>query len=353
MQAGASHAIVNSHQTVTGDFTRAPDLEFPAAQMHELIASAVGPERAEFLDATRLATALLGNSIATNLFMVGYAWQRGLIPLSLAAIERAIELNGVAVEVNKEALLWGRRAAHDLAAVEALAAPRAAPPSHHLSADLDELVARRVRFLTDYQDAAYAGRYRALVERARAAEAARAPGLTGLAEAVARNYFKLLAYKDEYEVARLFAAPEFAAKLRAQFEGDYKLRFHLAPPLVARRDLDTGHLIKREFGPWMLRAMKILARLRGLRGTAFDPFGRTPERRRERQLIADYEALMDEVLAGLDAETHALALALAAVPEGIRGFGHVKERHLEVAEAHQAQLLQAFRNPQARQTAAE
>jgi indolepyruvate ferredoxin oxidoreductase len=321
--------------------------------MHDLIREAVGDERVEYLDATRLATALLGNSIATNLFMVGYAWQRGLIPLSLDAIEGAIELNGIAVEANKEALVWGRRAAHDLAAVEALARPREEPPSLHLSADLDEVVARRVDFLTDYQNAAYAARYRALVDRARAAEAARAPGMTGLAEAVARYYFKLLAYKDEYEVARLFAAPEFAAKLRAQFEGDYKLRFHLAPPLGSRRDPDSGHLIKREFGAWMLPVMKVLARLRTLRGTAFDPFGRTPERRRERQLIADYETLMDEVLAGLDAESHALAIGLASVPEGIRGYGHVKDRHIKVAEAHQKQLLQAFRNPGTRKTAAE
>ncbi len=214
-------------------------------------------------------------------------------------------------------------------------------------------MARRGRVLTDYQDAAYAARYQGLVARARAAEAARAPGTSGLAAAVARYYFKLLAYKDEYEVARLFAAPEFAAKLRQQFEGDYKLHFHLAPPLVARRDPDSGQLIKREFGPWMLPVMKILARLRGLRGTAFDPFGRAPERRRERQLIADYETLLDEVLTGLDGDNHALAIGLASVPEGIRGFGHVKERHLKVAEAHQKQLLEAFRSPETRKTAAE
>jgi len=313
----------------------------------------VGEERVEYLDATRLATALLGNSIATNLFMVGYAWQKGLIPLSLEAMERAIELNGVAVETNRAALLWGRRAAHDLAAVEALAKPRAEPRSHDLSGDLDELVARRVDFLTDYQDAAYAARYTALVERVRAAETERAPGMAGLAEAVARYYFKLLAYKDEYEVGRLYAAPEFMAKLGEQFEGDFKLHFHLAPPLFSRRDPETGHLIKREFGPWMFQAMKLLARLRGLRGTVFDVFGYSAERKRERRLIVDYETLMDEVLAGLDPETHALAVELASVPEGIRGYGHVKERHLEVAEAHQSQLLQAFRNPETRKTAAE
>ncbi len=353
IQHGATRAVINGHETITGEFTRNPDLRFPGRRLHELVSAAAGEGRAEFLDATRLATALLGDSIATNLFMLGYAWQRGLVPLTLAALERAIELNGVAVEANKRALLWGRRAAHDPAAVETLARPRETAPSHHLSGDLEEIIARRARFLTDYQDAAYAARYQALVARVRAAEAERTPGLAGLAEAVARYYFKLLAYKDEYEVARLYTAPEFTAKLEGQFEGDYTLRFHLAPPLIARRDPESGHLIKREFGPWLLPAMKLLARLRRLRGTAFDIFGYTAERKRERQLIADYEALVDEVLAGVGPETHGLAVELASVPEGIRGFGHVKEGHLKVAEAHQAQLLEAFRNPEARKTAAE
>jgi len=353
IQQGATRAVINGHETITGDFTRNPDLGFPTRELRETIVESTGPDNADFLDATRLATALLGDSIATNLFMVGYAWQKGLIPLSLEAIERAIDLNGVAVAANKKSLLWGRRAAHDMGAVEALAKPRQEPRSHHLSATLAETIERRVAFLTDYQDAAYAGRYRALVERAQSAEAERAPGRSGLAEAVARYYFKLLAYKDEYEVARLYTNGEFMAKLRQQFAGDFRLRFHMAPPLLARRDPDTGHLQKREFGAWLFPAFKVLAKLRRLRGTPFDIFGYSAERRMERRLIGDYEAVVEEVLAGMAVDSHRLAVDLASIPERIRGFGHIKEQHLTQAKAHEAQLLAAFRAPHTRQSAAE
>jgi indolepyruvate ferredoxin oxidoreductase len=351
--AGETHAVINSHETVTGDFTRNPDYHFPGGSLRTLIAEAAGAGHSDFLDATRLATALLGDSIATNLFMLGYAWQKGLVPVGGAALESAIELNGVAVEANKQAFLWGRRAALDLAKVEAAVQPGREPESRHLSQSLEELVERRAAFLTDYQDAAYAGRYRALVERARAAEAERTPGLNGLAAAVARYYFKLLAVKDEYEVARLFTAPEFRQKLARQFEGDIKLSFHLAPPIAARRDPETGDLKKREYGPWMMSAFRLLARLKRLRGTPLDPFGRSAERRTERRLIADYEALIAELLAGLTHDGHAIAVELASVPEQIRGYGHVKEASLKEAKAHEAHLLEAFRNPEQAATAAE
>ena len=354
MAPGRTHAVINDHQVMTGDFTRNPDLAFPGGEMQRLIAEAAGPGQADFLDATRIATALLGDSIATNLFMLGYAWQKGLVPLSAEAIDRAIELNGVAVAANKAALLWGRRAAHDLAAVEKVAAPRAEPQSHHLSQSLDETIARRAEFLTGYQNAAYAERYKTLAEKARRAEAEKTPGFSGLAEAVARYYFKLMAVKDEYEVARLHSGPEFRRDLGAQFAGDYKLSVHLAPPLFAKRDPDTGHLQKQEFGPWILQAMALLAKLKGLRGTAFDVFGYTAERRMERRLIADYETLLAEVLAQLSPDNHALAVELASVPEKIRGFGHVKEAHVKAAKACEADLLAAFRDPALRQrTAAE
>ncbi|MEE8189124.1 MAG: indolepyruvate ferredoxin oxidoreductase family protein [Kiloniellales bacterium] len=353
IQMGASHVVINSHETITGDFIRDPNVHFPGRTLHELIVHAAGTSGADFVDATRLATALLGNSIATNLFMVGFAWQKGLIPLSAEAIERAIELNGMAVESNKQAFLWGRRAAHDLGAVEKLAKPRQEPPSLHLSANLEEMVARRVSFLTAYQDAAYARRYETLVERVKAAEAAQTPGMSGLSEAVARYYFKLLAYKDEYEVARLFTAPEFRNKVRELFEGNTKLRFHLAPPLIARRDPASGHLIKREFGPWLMRAFRLLSEFRRLRGTPLDVFGYTAERRRERRLILDYETLAEELMTGLGPDNHGLAVDLAAIPEHIRGFGHVKEAGIAQAKACETELLEAFRDPAARKTAAE
>jgi indolepyruvate ferredoxin oxidoreductase len=264
------------------------------------------------------------------------------VPLSREAIERAIELNGTAVEPNLRAFEWGRRAAHDRGAVEAAARTGATPEDRRLSSGLDEAVARRVEFLTAYQDAAYAVQYRALVDRARQAEARAAPGLGGFAEAVARSYFKLLAYKDEYEVARLYTESGFLGDLRAQFEGDYRLRLHLAPPLLARRDPETGHLQKRSFGPWLLTAMRGLAALRRLRGTALDIFGYTGERRRERRAIADYEALIEEILPLLGPETHDVAVELAALPQSVRGFGHIKQANWEAARAREAELRPAL-----------
>jgi indolepyruvate ferredoxin oxidoreductase len=354
VEEGASRAVINSHMTVTGEFTRNPDLVFPEAKLESVIAGAVGAQAMETIDGTHLATALLGDSIATNLFMLGYAWQRGLIPVSAAALERAIELNATAVEANKQAFLWGRRAAADRGAVERLVAsaePQKA--SRRLAKTLEEVVARRVAFLTDYQDAAYAERYRTLVERVRRAEAERTPGRSDLAEAVARYYFKLLAYKDEYEVARLQSDPAFLAEIAEQFEGDYKLEFNLAPPLLARPDPATGRPAKRTFGPWMLPVFRMLARLKRLRGTPLDIFGYGAERKLERRLIAAYEERVAELIAGLDAQNHAAAVALAALPEQIRGYGPVKEAHLAKARLREAELLESFRHPPAQKSAAE
>jgi len=350
---GTGHAVVNTQAVMTGDFTRAPDLDFPAAALERAIVKAAG-ERATFVDATRLATALLGDAIATNLFMVGVAYQRGLLPVSAAAIERAVELNRVAAEMNRRAFRWGRKAVLDPATVEAAVAPPPAPADHRRrAASLDEAILRRVAFLTDYQDAAYADGYRQLVERVRAVEAARAPGRAELSEAVARCYFKLLAYKDEYEVARLYTDGAFRAQLERQFAGTPRLRIHLAPPLLAARDPATGQLKKKAYGPWMLRAMALLARARRLRGTAFDPFGRSAERRTERRLIADYRAAIEELLAGLTPDNHALAVEIARTPEQIRGYGHVKQRHLDGARQREAELLALFRAPASRLSAAE
>jgi indolepyruvate ferredoxin oxidoreductase len=348
---GETRAVINSHETITGDFTRNPDQVFPGTQLHTMIDQAVGG--ADFLDATRIATALLGDSIATNLFMLGYAWQKGFVPIGEESLMAAVELNGVAVAANKQAFLWGRRAAHDLAAVEQVAAPKRIAKSRQLSSTLEETVERRVAFLTDYQNAAYAQRYRKLVDQVAAAEKAKAPGLGGLAEAVARGYFKLLAYKDEYEVGRLFADQAFQEKLAERFEGDFSLRFHLAPPLSAQRDPETGRLKKREYGAWLLPVFGGLAKLKGLRGTPFDPFGHTKDRKLERRLIADYEALVPELIAGLDHETHGLAVALAAIPEQIRGFGHIKDASLKTAKARETELLATFRDPAGAASAAE
>jgi indolepyruvate ferredoxin oxidoreductase len=347
-----TRAVVNTHEQMTGDFTRNADARFPGSALKRTIARTVGDRNAEFVDATRIATALMGDSIATNMFMLGFAFQRGLVPLSGDAINKAIELNGAAVRMNQAAFLWGRRAAVDAAAVERLVAPAAPDPDASRPADtLDEKVARRVAFLTGYQNAAYAAKYSKLVARVRDAEA-RLKGVTGLADAVARYYFKLLAYKDEYEVARLYTDGSFRRKLEQSFEGNYKLRFHLAPPLFARRDPETGELRKAEYGRWVFQAFRILAKLRFLRGTTLDIFGYTQERRTERQLVRDYEKTIEDILPGLTADNHALAVRIASIPEEIRGFGHVKERNLKQAKAKEAELLAAWRAPSQMRSAA-
>jgi indolepyruvate ferredoxin oxidoreductase len=337
---GLTQMVVNVAEFLPGDFTRNADFSLPTERLKRAITAASGS--VHFVDATRLAVALFGSATAANIFLVGYAYQRGGLPLSADAIEQAIALNGEAVAMNQAAFRWGRAAAVDLAALEALAKPRS--DTARFAQSLDEMIERRVAFLTDYQNAAYAARYRALVDEVRAAEAARAPDKSGLAEAVARYLFKLMAYKDEYEVARLHAEHTLA-QVAGQVGGEnLRLEFHLAPPLFARLDPATGVPRKMSFGPWMLSLFRLLAKLKGLRGTPFDPFGYTAERRTERQLIADYEALLAEILAKLTPDNHHLAVALAAIPEKIRGYGHIKARHLKAAKADEAVLLDQFRS---------
>jgi indolepyruvate ferredoxin oxidoreductase len=345
VKLGATDMVVNTAEIFPGDFTRNADFSLPTERIKRAIMQAAGREKSRFVDATRLATALLGNSIGANIFLVGYAYQLGALPLSAGAIEQAIELNGEAVPMNLAAFRWGRRAAVDAAAVEALIAARAgAAPARTLAASFDEMVARRVDFLTRYQDAAYAARYRDLVARVQAAEAAQAPGQSGLAEAVARYLFKLMAYKDEYEVARLYSDGAFREQVKSTFDGeDLRFEFHLAPPLFARKDPVTGVAKKMSFGPWMMPVYRALAKFKFLRGTAFDPFGYTAERRTERRLVSDYQAMLEEILAALTLANHHLAVGLAGIPEKIRGFGHVKARHLTAAKAEEAALFEQFR----------
>ena len=345
LQLDHSHAIVNRHEIITGDFTRNPDLTFPGRELRRSITEATGPDNSEFVDATRIATGLFGDSIASNLFMLGYAHQRGLVPLSAEALERAIALNGVAVEFNRDAFRWGRRAAVDPAIVEARAAPPTAiPATHRLSETLDQIIDRRVAFLTEYHDSAYANRYAAMLRRVLDAEAACVAGETTLTQSVARSLFKLMAYKDEYEVARLYTETDFLKRVADQFEGPYELHFHLAPPLLGDRDPETGHLRKRGFGPWMLSVFRVVAKLRRLRGTPFDIFGRSEERRSERRLIGEYIALLKEILIHLSPTNHMIAVELAGLPLEIRGFGHIKEANSARAKAKEAILLTRFRS---------
>jgi indolepyruvate ferredoxin oxidoreductase len=326
---GVTVAVVNTHEQPPGPFARNPDWQFPADRIRALIDEAVGG-RSHYVDGTRIATALLGDSIATNLFMLGYAFQKGLVPLSEAALVRAIELNATAVEANKRAFLWGRRAAVDPARVERVALP-AQPVVVQFPQSLDALVRKRVEFLTAYQNAGYAKRYEAFVDKVRQAEAALGKG-DALARAVARYLFKLMAYKDEYEVARLYTDGEFERRLKGTFEGDFTVKFNLAPPLLAKRDAQ-GHPMKAQYGSWVWQAFRLLARLKFLRGTALDPFGRTEERRMERALIDEYRASIEAALSRLNADSLPLAIELASLPEQLRGFGHVKLRHLNAVRA--------------------
>ena len=401
VRAGRTQVVLNTYEAMPGSFTTRPDMQFPAADIVAGIRVALGGESPLLLDATQLATALLGDAIAANLFILGYAWQQGLVPLSFDALMRAIELNGAAVAMNQQAFAWGRLAAVDPHAVQqaaglvrnghtsaettpgplhalppgewestewgATTAPRNSSderelrglPGHagddvaflplddeRLSRSLDEMITRRAAFLVDYQDQAYADRYRSLVDRVRKGEQDALGGSTALTETVARYLFKLMAYKDEYEVARLYTSGDFQRRLQQQFEGDYQLRFHLAPPLFAKKDAQ-GRLIKKEYGPWMLKAFGVLAKLKFLRGGRLDPFGRTAERVGERRLITDYEATVQLLLDGLDDHRLALAVEIASIPEHIRGYGHVKEAHLEKAKAREATLLAQWNNPRA------
>src|SRR5262252_7056385 len=345
VKPGATAMVINLAEMLPGEFTRNPEFSLPIQRLKRTISFLAGASHSHFIDASRLATALLGQSIGANLFILGYAYQVGALPLSAEAVEQAIELNGEAVAMNVAAFRWGRRAVVDPAGVQALLEPpEAEDPAQRMSRSFDEMVARRVEFLTAYQDATYAARYREWDHQAKVIEASKAPGKCELEDAVGRYLFKLMAYKDEYEVARLYTDGSFERQVKTEFDGDHlRLQFHLAPPLLARRDKTTGLPRKMSFGPWVLPAFRLLAKMKFLRGTALDPFGYSLERRSERKLIDDYSAMLDEVLANLKPESHHLAVGLAAIPEKIRGFGHVKQRHLATAKADEAALLEQFR----------
>jgi len=362
MQPGHTRVVVNSAQTPTAAFIKDPNWRFPGASAEADIRAAAG-EHVALVDANRFAVALMGDAIYTNPFVLGYAWQKGWAPLRHESLIRAIELNAVQVEKNLAAFEWGRRAAHDMDAlrrvVESQHGARDASPGKiialHTPKALDSLIDKRLAYLAKYQNAAYAARYGRLVAAVRAAEAGldAGDGQYPLTEAVARNLHKLMAYKDEYEVARLYADPAFMEKVKSSFEGDWKIRFHLAPPSTSKKDAH-GHLVKKQYGPWMMSAMRVLTRLKFLRGTALDPFGGTEERKMERALIVEYEALVKELIAGLTVQKLPLAVELASLPDSMRGYGHIKDNNVKAAKIKWNALLARWRNDegsQARQVA--
>jgi len=348
MREGRTRVALNSHSTPTAAFVRNADWVNPQQDCANEIARVVGADAVGAFDADAAATALMGDSLYANPMLLGFAWQKGWVPLDHASLMRAIELNAVAVDNNKMAFEWGRQAAERPAELQKRVQPGQVIEFKRRET-VEALVARRVEFLTGYQNAAYAGEYKAFVAKVQQAESAL--GKTGLTEAVARYLFKLMAYKDEYEVARLHADRSFLDRVEGMFEGDFKLNYHLAPPIIAKKNA-KGELQKQKFGPAMLTGFRLLAKLKGLRGTALDIFGRTEERKTERALIGEYRASIEEVMTGLTAANHATALEIAALPEQIRGYGHVKERNLAAARVRWAELMAKWRHPQAAARAA-
>jgi indolepyruvate ferredoxin oxidoreductase len=340
---GSSHAVVNVHETITGDFSQDPDLEFPAAAIENRLRRAFDDSQLDLIEATMMSNRLMGDATSSNIFLLGYAWQKGLVPLEEASIMEAIELNGVEVEKNRRSFGWGRRAAHDPAAVRAVIDRASDSRTANHPATTDSLVRHFADELIAYQDQPYADRFHRLVRLAQDAETSRAPGKDGFTQAVARYAFKLMAYKDEYEIGRLHSGEALKQQIGELFEGDYRLEFNLSPPLLARRDKATGRPRKMRFGSWMIPLFGLLARLKFLRGTPFDPFGWTAERRMERALVESYFRTIEELAASLEAENHALAVEIASLPERIRGFGYIKEKNVAEVRRREQELLESWR----------
>jgi indolepyruvate ferredoxin oxidoreductase len=351
MREGRTHVALNAHGTPTAAFVKNTEWQNPAADCQARLEAQVGVHGVAAFDADGVATKLVGDSIYTNPVVMGFAWQKGWIPLQLASIQRAFELNGVQVANNLAAFDWGRRCAHDWPAVQAVLAP-AQVITFKKAPTLDDAIALRTRLLTDYQNAAYAAEYTDFIEQVRAAERnVRGEASLPLTLAVAHQLYRLMAIKDEYEVARLHADPAFAQSLRERFDGDLEVHYHLAPPLLSKRNA-KGELLKSTYGPWLGRVFKVLAKFKGLRGTAFDVFGHTEERREERALMHEYKAAVGELLATLSADNHALALEVAKLPEMVRGFGHVKMRNLVAVRSRWDTLMAQWRQGPAQREAA-
>ena len=336
---GRTRFIGNSDVVPTSDFQFNRDLQIDKCQVESAIVERTGQDNAWFVDATNLALKLCGDTIAANMFVVGYAAQLGLLPVSVAALQKAIQLNGTAVEFNLQAFALGRLFAHSPQTVTALL-PASVAPAY--APTLQELIISRGNHLRDYQDQAWADRYLAMVEKVRMAETAVAGDCSELTRAVATNLSKLMSYKDEYEVARLYTDPAFKRKLDEQFEPGYTLKFNLAPPMISRTNPSNGLPVKREFGAWIMVGFQVLAKLKRLRGTALDVFGYTADRRLERRLIEEYEIMLNQLVAGLTADNLQVAVELAQLPDDIRGYAHVKDQSLVDVSARQNELLAAF-----------
>ena len=341
MSATRTKAVINDHLVPLAAFAENPDMPMEAGNYISVIETALGNGMVDFFNATQLAYKLLGDNIVSNTFQLGYAFQKGYLPLERSSIEDAIRLNNVEVEMNLQAFAWGRVAADQpeklassVGIIEKVSDPEI---------DIETFIHDRVQDLIVYQNEAYAERYLSLISKVQKVSEKIDVEKTQLLEGVAHSFYKLMAYKDEYEVARAYTNKEFKEKIEAQFSGKYRLRFHLAPPLFSSKDPHTGKLVKKEYGSFMLHVFRILARFKGLRGTLFDPFGYLAERKQERELIVSYEAVLTEIIEGLTNENYHTAERIAWLPMQIRGFGHVKERAIKQAKSEEVFLLQDFR----------
>ena len=336
-----THVVANTHETMTGEFIHQRDFRLPTDNIFEGIYALVGPDRSHRIDATKIATEVFGNAIAANMFLLGYAFQSGLLPLSEEAILEAIDLNGVAVAMNQSAFNWGRywKADPDNAEIAAGLSTIKSPET------LEEAIARRAKFLSDYQNDAYAKRYLGLIDSVKNAELQMIGAVGALTESTALSAYRIMAYKDEYEVARLLSASDFRRQIDDRFQGDFEVKYHLAPPIFAKTSPATGRPVKRSIGRWLTPVLRTLAKFKTLRGTAIDPFGRTNERRHERALVNDFEAQMNELADTLTKDNIDAAIVLARLPQDIRGFGPVKLTAFERYDAALPDALADFRSP--------
>jgi len=339
--------VANEAELATADFVLYRDADMQAEKRLQLLKDAVGEDAFDRFNANLVAEKLLGDTVFSNVMMLGFAWQKGLVPVSLDALMRAIELNGVAIERNRQAFGWGRLAAEKPELVLShLNQESLTPPVKPERATLEQLLERNLAYLTEYQNAAWAEQYRQQVEQIRTAELSLGREEMTLTRTVARQLFRLMSYKDEYEVARLFTQTDFLQEIEQTFEGDYRIHFHLAPPLLSRKQDARGRPLKRQFGPWMLGAMKVLAPLKGLRNTAFDPFRFSADRKLDRALLAEYRELLKRIAIDLSDDNYAFAIELAELPADIRGYGPVREQAAQAAAEKRAHLLKAFETGQ-------
>lgn len=340
VRSDRTKAVINSHNSPVSAFVENNQIDFQQENLKRAIEAHTDDTARHYVEATEIATLLLGDAIATNIFMMGYAWQKGLIPISFEAIDKAIELNGIAIEQNKKTFACGRLGAVDMDGLKEFIEPYLnAVPREEISITTDDVISKRAKMLVDYQDQNYSDEYVELIDHVKEIEAIKFGNKTVITEVVARSYYKLMAYKDEYEVARLYTNGDFVNKLKAQFDGDFKLKFHMAPPIFEKRDKTTGEIKKREFGPWMLGALKLVAKFKFLRGGLLDIFGYSGERKMERAQIKEYEDLVHLILDKLSKENYQLCLEILELPMSYKGYGHVKEKNINLAKLKLEKLL--------------